>query len=74
MLALPLVISVALLPLAAGSLITYDIAAVIACLFYGAPLLDGFSRGCVYFLSRPNPYIDLYEDPRSRHWVLPTTT
>ncbi|HET7016221.1 MAG TPA: hypothetical protein VFI65_20030 [Streptosporangiaceae bacterium] len=29
-----------------------------------------FRRGRIYYLYRPSPFIDLYDDPRSRHWVV----
>jgi len=29
------------------------------------------ARGSVWYLRKPNPFVDIYEDDRSRHWVTP---
>jgi hypothetical protein len=34
------------------------------------PLLGVCSRSNRFYPYRPNPYIDAYDDPRSRHWLL----
>ena len=65
------VIAVALLPLAEHSWITYFTADAVIGFFYFAPFMNGFSRGRRYYLYQPSPYVDLYDDPRSRHWVSP---
>ena len=36
---------------------------------YVLSLTDMCARGRRYYLYRPNRYVDLYDDPRSRHWV-----
>ncbi len=66
---LPLIIVVALLPLLSISFTAYFISALIGGFLYFVLIVDGFSRGHHYYLYRPSPYIDIYDDPRSRHWV-----
>ena len=74
MLAIPVAVAVAALPLAlaAHTDVRYFIANGVAGLVYWFPILDGFCRGRRYYLYRPTPYVDLYDDPRSRHWVTPS--
>lgn len=69
--AMTVVIAVALLPLAKHSWIAYFTADAVIGFLYFAPFMNGFSRGRRYYLYKPSPYIDLYDDPRSRHWVSP---
>jgi len=67
----PAAFAVALAPLVSMSLPLYLVAALIAPLFYWLPVADWFGRGRSYFLFRPNPYVDAYNDPSSRHWLRP---
>ena len=39
--------------------------------YYPLPALDSFIKGRRTYLYRPNPYVDMYEDPGSKHWVSP---
>src|SRR5215207_2194891 len=67
----PLAYAVAVPPVATTSIPTYLLLAVIGpiVLFY-APTLRVASRTKRYHLYRPNPYIDVYDDPKSRHWLV----
>jgi NACHT domain len=40
-------------------------------LTFAATSLNVFSEGRRYYLYRPNEYVDMYDDPRSRHWLVP---
>jgi len=66
----PIAISASWLPLLTFSLVGYIISTMACGLLYWAPEFDGLSRGHQYYLYRPSPYIDMYDDPRSRHWIV----
>jgi NACHT domain len=67
---LPVAVAVACLPLLNHSFVLYVAVAVVGGILYGAPRLGPFSRARRYYLYRPSGYIDIYEDPRSRHWIV----
>ena len=65
-----LVYSIALLPLLSVSRALYLAAATAAyCLLVWTPLLSIFDRGRRLYLYRPNEYADMFDDPRSAHWL-----
>jgi hypothetical protein len=64
-----LTLAIAPVPLMASSLVTYALLTLVGGLMFWLPYFDGFARGRRYYLYRPSPYIDVYDDPRSRQWV-----
>jgi hypothetical protein len=68
----PIAVAVAPLPLMSQSLTEYFTIAISCGLLYWMPAVDGFARGRRYYLYRPSPYIDMYDDPCCRHWVVVT--
>lgn len=66
----PLAYATAITPVADSSMPAYLLLAALGptILFY-APALSLADRANRYHLYRPNPYIDVYDDPRSRHWL-----
>lgn len=70
MVIVPIAIAVALLPLMAASLTMYAAVTLVVGFSYWLQTIAGFSKGRTYYLYRPSPYIDIYDDPRSRHWVV----
>jgi hypothetical protein len=69
----PLAIALGLLPAMAHSLAIYSTLTLVSGLLYCAPILDAFNRDRRYYLYRASPYIDVYDDPRSRNWVAGVT-
>jgi hypothetical protein len=59
-------------PLLETSLVAYCTVAGLSGFVYWFLLVDGFARGRHYYLYRPNIFIDVYDDPRSRHWIVVT--
>ena len=58
--------------LAHGSVVTGSMLAGIQ--FVSGPLVITFSREmCTLNPYRPNVYVDAYDDPKSRHWLVPDT-
>ncbi len=66
---IPLATAVCLLPLAGFSVPFYCAFALLGVFFNWVPLSKAFDRGRRYYLYRPNPYVDVYDDPRSRLWL-----
>lgn len=66
-------IGIACSPLLKVSLLIYIMVTLFGVIFYWAPLLPGFRRSRHYYLYRPNVYIDVYDDTRSRHWIIGTS-
>lgn len=66
----PIAVAVAPLPLMPRSLTAYFVIAISCGVLYWMPLMQGFSRGRRYYLYRPSPYIDMYDDPCCRHWIV----
>ena len=66
--------AVAPLPLMSRSMAAYFVTAIGCGVLYWMPLVEGFGRGRRYYLClyKPSPYIDMYDDPRCRHWVVVT--
>lgn len=66
----PLAYAVAITALAAWSVLGYLAAAILGplALFY-CSCLDFFARTTRFYPYRPNLYIDMYDDPLSRHWL-----
>lgn len=68
----PVAFTILVLPLAARSLPVYLAAAIIVpFVLFWLPLCDLFARTTRFYPYRPNEYIDMYEDPRSRGWLVP---
>jgi hypothetical protein len=67
---LVIALAVAPLPLVSWSLIAYLAVAVVVGILNFIPFSDGFSQGNRFYLYRPSPYIDVYDDPRSQHWII----
>jgi hypothetical protein len=65
----PIFFGVAALPLLSSSLIAYLLIVGLASLSYLIPIMKFSSRGRHYYIYRPNPYIDIYDDPNIRHWI-----
>ena len=63
-------IPIALVPLISRSLGEYISLTLAGVVLYWLPMFNGFDNGRLYYLYRPTPYIDMYDDPRSRHWVV----
>ena len=63
----------ALTPLVAWSVPGFLAAGMGACIIWYLT----FTRMCAsytqFYLYRPNPYVDMYDDPTSRHWLEPIT-
>ena len=58
--------------LAHGSVVTGSMLAGIQFVFWATG--DNLFRGDVHFYPyRPNVYVDAYDDPKSRHWLVPDT-
>lgn len=68
----PIAYVIAIAPIAAVSVPGYFTAAIVGppVLFFW-PTLGLCARTTRYYLYRPNPYIDIYDDPQSRHWLTP---
>ncbi|MBN1174920.1 MAG: hypothetical protein JXA67_22365, partial [Micromonosporaceae bacterium] len=66
------VYAVATLPLNAVSPAGYALTAAAANAVFGwLPFIRVFDRGVRYYLYRPNPFSDMYDDGRSRPWLDP---
>jgi hypothetical protein len=66
----PISYALAVPPLVAGSLWTYFLAAAVVPFFiFWLPALDLFDHGVRFYPYRPNAFVDVYEDPRSRLWL-----
>jgi hypothetical protein len=52
-----------------GTVGLLGLAAVVQLVCFWLPALRAFSRGRRWYLRRPNRYVDVYDDPQSRHWV-----
>lgn len=64
--------ALALTPLINWSIIGYLVVATAAIwVLFWLPACRIFEEDSRLYLRRPNPYVDMYEDPRSRHWVTP---
>lgn len=72
LLLVPGALVVAPLPLGPRSLLAYFSVAIASNVLYWLPVNDHFEPDRRYYFYRPSPYIDMYDDPRSRHWVVAT--
>jgi hypothetical protein len=72
----PVSFIVATTPLMASTPIPFYVAVEILgpLICFWLPIVDGFTGQMRYHLYRPNPYVDAYDDPRSRHWLVPSIT
>jgi hypothetical protein len=70
----PFALAIACAPLLAKSLISYIAISIFGAMLYWMPMFPGFSHGRRYYLYRPSAYIDVYDDPRSRHWLTRTSS
>lgn len=66
------VYALALAPLLTKSVAGYLAAVLVTiAVLVWLPLSASFDRGRRVYLRRPNPYADMYDDPRSAHWLVP---
>lgn len=65
----PFAFAVAPVPLLADSLAVYILVSVGCQALFWATGVKMFTRGRRYYPYRPNPFVDIYDDPRSRHWL-----
>ena len=70
--AILIAIPFAFTPLLGISIVAYCGAAVSSASLYLGIMFDGFAPDRHYYLYRPNAFIDVYDDPRSRHWLVVT--
>jgi hypothetical protein len=72
----PISYMVAVSPLLAHSLwlVYFPVALLGPVVLFWMPLMDVCSRKTRYSPYRPNPYVDMYEDPLSRHWLIPASS
>jgi hypothetical protein len=68
---IPLSFAICTIPLITLSVPGYIGLAVCCQALFWATDLKKFSRRRRYYLYKPNEYIDIYDDPRSRHWLVP---
>ena len=61
---------VSAIPIITISLIDYIALALGAAMLFMMTSLRAFGSEIRYYLYRPNEYVDVYDDPRSRHWLL----
>jgi hypothetical protein len=64
-----IVFAIAPIALATTSLAAYLAVSLSAHVGYWAAGLDVFNRNRHYYLYRPNEFVDMYDDPMSRHWI-----
>lgn len=64
------VFGIAPIALAASSLPAYLAVSLGAHLLFWSTGLKMFDGDRYYYWYRPNEYVDMYEDPRSRHWIV----
>ena len=62
--------AVAPIALATSSLAAYLALSLVAHVAHWATGLNPFSSNRHYYLYRPNEFVDMYEDPKSRHWII----
>jgi hypothetical protein len=65
----PLAITIAPIPLIHISWIAYILASCAAEVLFWLTYANLCLRGARYYIHRPNEYVDIYADPRSRHWL-----
>ena len=63
-------------PICAAPIVTvspfgYFLSVILIVLIYLITNLTGFDKETRYYLYRPNEYVNMYEDPKSRHWLVP---
>jgi len=67
---IPFAFSIAFIPLAEGSFISYLLCGIGCGIIFWITDINLFLRGRHrYYIYRPNKYVDMYEDPKSLHWV-----
>jgi hypothetical protein len=65
-----LALPVSTIPMATISLIDYIVLTLGAATLFSMTNLRAFGSEIRYYLYRPNEYVDVYDDPRSRHWLV----
>jgi len=70
----PFVFAISTVSLAKSSLAVYIISALIGQSFFLECMMFLFNRKRRYYLYRPNPYVDMYDDPKSRDWLVPRSS
>jgi hypothetical protein len=66
---IPLCLSFSALPLLGYSWAIYVPVLLGSNFLYYSCFLNIFNRGRHYYLYRPSPFIDIYDNPRTKHWV-----
>ena len=66
-------IPIALVPLIKPFIPGYFVLSVVAFTFYFLTSNRFFDRHERHYLYRPIEFVDMYDDPRSRHWLVPST-
>lgn len=66
---LPLLFGIAAISLLATHLIWYIVAALVSGVLCWATDLKIFDRNHHYYLYKPIEYVDMYDDPKSKHWL-----
>jgi len=66
---IPLIFSMAPVPLASRSLSLYLICVISFQVLFWATNMKMCIKGSRHFIYRPNKYVDMYDNPDSRHWV-----
>ena len=65
----PFIFAIAPIPLARDDLPAYLVIAIISQLILWLTALQAFNSDKRYYPYRPNEYVDMYEDERSRLWL-----
>jgi hypothetical protein len=66
-------VPIALVPLIKPFIPGYFVLSVAAFTIFFLTSTDAFNRDARYYLYRPIEFVDMYDDPRSRHWLVPGT-
>lgn len=70
----PVAVAIAPVPLLAQTPWAYYLIALVGGYLLWVPALDLFAKGRRLYPYRPSPYIDLYDLPGTRHWLVPAAT
>jgi hypothetical protein len=67
--AIPFLFAIAAIPLTAASLAVYILVAIAAQSLFFLTAFGFCIRGRRYYLHKPNEFVDVYDDPKSQHWL-----
>lgn len=62
--------AISAVPVATNSLVDYIVLAIGAQTFFWVTDMTAFNDYAHYYLYRPNVFVDVYDDPQSRHWLM----